>query len=403
MGRYMKKTFLSALLGVGAGFLVGKKSEAGKEHLNSDNSIIQDYEERIRTLQATIESVEGNQSIIDDLNQQITSLQAEYELALASVESNSVTISNYEERIRALQATIEANEGSQPVIADLNQQLISLQAEYESALASLESNNTTISNYEETIRTLQATIEANDDNQSLIATLNQQLVNLQAEYDSYVASVGTNGETINGFHFDPNLVFDRSVSDRNISVVGDAISINGVNHFNLPVYVVSQGGSQEIRTKFKSELDEINLNLTGSHLSHQIKIGTKIYQMSAHNTSNLLSEAMVLLEFDKNVNLKEVINKIVIGTANSGDNTQWNNYISGFVALYRANILAFKLYNIMDHSVHNLANLALKATVGNLELPLISAAVVDSMSASVVPNNGLGSSYKLAGNSSPLK
>lgn len=347
----MKKSVLSTLLGVGAGFLVGKRSSASREHLEPANpNIIEEYEERIRTLQATIESSQNNQSVVDDLNQQ----------------------------------------------------LINLQAEYKSVLASIESNNLTIGNYEETIKTLQATIEANKGDQSIIANLNQQLANLQAEYDSYVASVKTTDDIINGLHFDPDLVFDRSVSDRNISVVDNAISINGVNHFNLPVYVISGGNSQEARTKFKPEKNEIKLTLTGSNLSHQIKIGNKIYQMNVHNTSNLISEAMVLLEFDKSVNLKEVINNIVISSANSENNSQWNNHISGFVALYRSNVLAFKLYNIMDASRHNLANLALKTNTGIQELPLISAAVVDSMSASVVANNGMGSSYKLAGNAAPL-
>lgn len=375
----MKNRIIYTLMGLGVGFGIGSKATSKSNSQNATDK--------------NDENLEHDESQVLALTE-----------ALAK-------ISEYEETIKSLEANIKLQDGNKDTIANLNQQLAILQAEYDAFIESFEANNSEMlakaGVYEETIASLQAEIELSKEDKAVINNLNEQLANLQSEYNAYVESTEANNNVdvtpVNGLHFDPNLVFDRSELDRNISIIDNVISINGVNALDLPVFTIRGSVQTEVRTKVNSEIDDIDLFIEGSVASQQIKIGNKEYRTRfSRYATELPIEPLVLLEFDSSVDLRVLLNNIVIGHARSSTNTAGTEMTSGFVGLYRSNILAFKLFNIEDHDIQYFANLTLKSHVGTSNLSLKSAVVVDSMSASIPKVNNIGPSRKLTGNATPL-
>lgn len=246
--------------------------------------------------------------------------------------------------------------------------------------------------------------------------LKLQLKDLQENYDmlmnyarSKILELPTSfvvAETpVEGLHFNPNIVFDRTKTDRNIELVNGVIAIKGVRNFKVPVYVVEAGVLHELKSHANSSLSTRILQLTTADASCQIKItaNEKVHNMTGAQVSPI-AEPLVLMEFDKSVDLSLLLNNIIVGHSRSSGNVRWDVLVNGYVGLYRKNILAFKLYNIYTYDSYYLANLVLKSLVNSQQLPLLSVTVVDSLTASIpmhsgVLHNNMTASYKLAGKS----
>lgn len=293
--------------------------------------------------------------------------------------------------------------------SDLNQDALNLQRSINEALISSIKYEATIKKLKEDLLLVENSGPTND-------FLKLQLADLQDNYDmlmnyarSKIPDLPTSfvvAETpVEGLHFNPNLVFDRSKSDRNITLVNGVISIKGVRNFKVPVYVVEAGVLHELKSHANSSLSSRILQLTTGDASCQLKIGPNEKIMNpAGAIVNPVAEPLLLVEFDKSVDLVSLLNNIVIGYSRSISNARWDVFSSGFVGLYRRNILAFKAFCIYDYQNYYLANLVLKALVNSQQLPVLSVTVVDSLSATIpiysgVVNNFMTASYKLANKS----
>lgn len=270
--------------------------------------------------------------------------------------------------------------------------------------------------YEETIKKLKEDLLLVENSGPTNDFLKMQLADLQENYDMLMSFVRSKvpdlptsfvvTETpVEGLHFNPNLVFDRAKPDRNIALVNGVISIKGVRNFKIPVYVVEAGVLHELKTHANSSLSSRILQLTTADVSCQLKIGANERIMTPTGSLvNPVAEPLLLVEFDKSVDLTILLNNIVIGYSRSSGNARWDVHPSGFVGLYRKNILAFKMFFIYDLNNYYLANMVLKALVNSQQLPVLSATIVDSLSASIplysgVSHNNMTASYKLANKS----
>lgn len=270
--------------------------------------------------------------------------------------------------------------------------------------------------YEETINKLKDKLLLIENSGPTNDFLKLQLSDLQENYDmlmnyarSKIPELPTSfvvAETpVEGLHFNPNLVFDRTKPDRNIALVNGVIAIKGVRNFKVPVYVVEADLLHELKSHANSGLSSRVLQLTTADASCQIKISANEKIMNPGGSQvNPVAEPLLLVEFDKSVDLTLLLNNIAIGYSRSSGNARWDVHPSGFVGLYRKNILAFKMYCIADYANYYLTNLVLKALVNSQQLPVLSVTIVDSLSASVplysgVIHNNMTASYKLANKS----
>lgn len=293
--------------------------------------------------------------------------------------------------------------------SDSNQDALNLQRSINEALISS-------IKYEETIKKLKEDLLLVENSGPTNDFLKLQLTDLQDNYDmlmnyarSKIPDLPTSfvvAETpVEGLHFNPNLVYDRSKPDRNIALVNGVISVKGVRNFKVPVYVVEAGVLHELKTHANASLSSRILQLTTADTSCQLKIGVNEKVMNPGGALvSPVAEPLLLVEFDKSVDLTILLNNIVVGYSRSNNNARWDVHPSGFVGLYRKNILAFKMFCISDHSNYYLANLVLKALVNSQQLPVLSVTVVDSLSASIpkysgVVHNDMTASYKLANKS----
>lgn len=293
--------------------------------------------------------------------------------------------------------------------SDSNQDALNLQRSINEALISS-------IKYEETIKKLKEDLLLVENSGPTNDFLKLQLTDLQDNYDmlmnyarSKIPDLPTSfvvAETpVEGLHFNPNLVYDRSKPDRNIALVNGVISVKGVRNFKVPVYVVEAGVLHELKTHANASLSSRILQLTTADTSCQLKIGANEKVMNPGGALvSPVAEPLLLVEFDKSVDLTILLNNIVVGYSRSNNNARWDVHPSGFVGLYRKNILAFKMFCISDHSNYYLANLVLKALVNSQQLPVLSVTVVDSLSASIpkysgVVHNDMTASYKLANKS----
>lgn len=294
-----------------------------------------------------------------------------------------------------------------PVHNEENANALSLQREInESLLASIK--------YEEAIKKLQQQLLIIENSGPTNDFLKLQLKDLQDNYDalmvyarSKIPDLPTSfivAETpVEGLHFNPNIFFDRQKPDRNISLVDGVITIKGVKTYKTPVYMVEKGILHELKSAANPTLQTTILQLTPDLLSCQIKLGANekiCYPGGAR--LNDIAEPLVLIEFDKSVDLTILLNNIGLGYARHSGNARWDTYVSGGVSLYRRNILAFKLWCLYADDNFYIANLVLKTLVNSLQLPVLSVAVVDSMHSSLNIYAGAGRhdmtpSYKLVG------
>lgn len=293
--------------------------------------------------------------------------------------------------------------------SDSNQDALNLQRSINEALISS-------IKYEDTIKKLKEDLLLVENSGPTNDFLKLQLADLQDNYDmlmnyarSKIPDLPTSfvvAETpVEGLHFNPNLVFDRSKPDRNIALVNGVISVKGVRNFKVPVYVVEAGVLHELKTHANASLSSRILQLTTADASCQLKISANEKIMNPGGSLvDPVAEPLLLVEFDKSVDLTILLNNIVVGYSRSNGNARWDVHPSGFVGLYRKNILAFKMFCIYDSLNYYLANLVLKALVNSQQLPVLSATVVDSLSASIplysgVVHNNMTASYKLANKS----
>lgn len=270
--------------------------------------------------------------------------------------------------------------------------------------------------YEETINKLKNDLLLIENSGPTNDFLKLQLSDLQENYDmlmnyarSKIPELPTSfvvAETpVEGLHFNPNLVYDRTKPDRNISLVNGVIAIKGVRNFKVPAYVVEAGILHELKSHANSSLSSRILQLTTADASCQIKISANERVMNPSSSQvNPVAEPLLLVEFDKSVDLTLLLNNIAIGYSRSSSNARWDVNTSGFVGLYRKNILAFKMYCVADSTNYYLTNLVLKALVNSQQLPVLSVTIVDSLSASVplysgVVYDNMTASYKLANKS----
>lgn len=270
--------------------------------------------------------------------------------------------------------------------------------------------------YEETIKKLKEDLLLVENSGPTNDFLKLQLADLQENYEmlmnyarSKIPELPTSfvvAETpVEGLHFNPNLVFDRTKPDRNIALLNGVIAIKGVRNFKTPVYVVEAGVLHELKSHANTSLNSRILQLTTGLASCQIKLTANEHIINPSGAQVApIAEPLLLIEFDKSVDLSILLNNIVIGAARSATNARWDVQVSGGVSLYRKNILAVKLWGIAAYNSYYLMNLTLQSLVNSAQLPVLSVTVVDSLSASVPMHSGvvhydMTASYKLAGKS----
>lgn len=274
--------------------------------------------------------------------------------------------------------------------------------------------------YEDTIKKLQEQLNATVNSGPTNDFLKLQLKDLQENYTALMTYVRSkvpelptsfvvNETPVTGLHFAPNLVFDRDKTDRNISIVNDVITLKGVTTYKVPIRVREGGIFTELRSQFNPTLRDYLANITTAPYGFQIRIGDNERQVLNRGASMLEPvEPLCLIEFDRNVDLSLLLNNIVIGSARNVDGTRWDLHQQSFIALYRKNILAFKVTGHLDVNQTFLLNLVLRTLVNSQQLMIKSATVVDSMSAGLAvyagaDANHMTPSYKLVGKSTDFK
>lgn len=274
--------------------------------------------------------------------------------------------------------------------------------------------------YEETISKLNEQVKTITNSGPTNDFLKLQLRDLQSNYDALMTYVRskvpelptsfTVSETpVVGLHFAPTLVFDRDKTDRNISIVNDVITIKGVTTYKCPIRIREGGIFTEIRSQFNPTLKDYLGNITTSPYGFQIRIGDNERTVQNGGASMIEPvEPLCLIEFDKSVDLTLLLNNIIIGSARNFDGTRWDLHQQSFIALYRKNILAFKVTGHYDANTTFLLNLVLRTLVNSQQVLIKSATLVDSLSVGLklyagVDGNHMTPSYKLVGKSTDFK
>lgn len=258
--------------------------------------------------------------------------------------------------------------------------------------------------YEEVITKLKQQLALPLANQNTIDFLTLQLSDVTKLYDSLllyarskIPELPTSFEVVEsvveGLHYNDKLVFDRNKKDRNISIVNGCIKILGVDNYPIPVFNREQGIVTELKSIFNSALPAKVINIDSSTPGSQIFFGNNERSwVDSDNSVGQMAEPLLLIEFDKNVDLRTILSNIkfgVVGRAGGMVNASRN--ISGFVSLYRSNILAVKLLGIPtavgEWSILNLVHLQMSTITGIQQLMILSAAVVDSKQVHVSQHN----------------
>lgn len=274
--------------------------------------------------------------------------------------------------------------------------------------------------YEETISKLQLQLQTVTNSGPTNDFLKLQLKDLQSNYDALMVYVRSkvpelptsfvvNETPVTGLHFAPNLVFDRDKFDRNISIINDVITIKGVNVYKAPIRVREGGIFTELRSQFNPTLKDYLGNITTAPYGFQIRIGDNERVVQNGGASMIEPvEPLCLIEFDKSVDLSLLLNNIIIGSARNLDSTRWDLHQQSFIALYRKNVLAFKVTGHYDVNTTFLLNLVLRTLVNSQQVLIKSATLVDSMSVGLklyagADANHMTPSYKLVGKSTDFK
>lgn len=270
--------------------------------------------------------------------------------------------------------------------------------------------------YEDAIKKLKDQLLKIENSGPTVDFLKLQLSDLQSNYDALMTFVRSRvtdlpssfvvAETpVEGLHFNPNVVFDRNKADRNITLVNGVITIKGVTTYKVPIYAIWGGLVNELKSYNNPSLPTHIAQLNTGVGSCQFKIG--VNERSYNNTQSAndrMVEPLCLIEFDKSVDLPVILNNIVLGYSRHSTNARADWYPVANIACYRKNILAFKIFGIYDLSNYFLMNLVMKTLVNSLQLPILSATVVDSMGTGLglysgVANDYMTPAYQLTGKS----
>lgn len=258
--------------------------------------------------------------------------------------------------------------------------------------------------YEEVITKLKQQLSLPLANQNTIDFLTLQLESVTKLYDSLllyarskIPELPTSFEVVEsaveGLHFNDKISFDRAKKDRNISLVNGCINIVGVNNFLIPIFNREGNIVTQLKSIANPNLPAKVINIDSSVAGSQIFFGNNDRSWSdSDNSVDQMVEPLLLIEFDKAIDLRTVFSNIKIGVANRGGamiNTTYN--ISGFVSLYRSNILAVKLLGIPTAiaawSTLQQLFLQMSTITGVQQLMVLSATVVDSKQVHVTQHN----------------
>lgn len=274
--------------------------------------------------------------------------------------------------------------------------------------------------YEAAIRDLQNQLEAQRTQGPTVDFLKLQLQDLTENYEllmTYARSkIGelptsfTVTETnVDGLHINPLIFFDRAKYDRNLKIVDGALVVNGLANFKVPIYAYQGGQWTELRSSANPDKDAFLVNLDSTDLAFQIRIGPNERDWELNSSDvNQMVEPLLLIEFDKNVDLRILMNNIVWGTARHSG-VRWDLISNGGIYLYRRNILAFKVLGMTTYHNGYLLNLVLKTLTGTQQLMINSVALVDSLHSSAkmyqaaAGHNHMTESYKLIGKARPFE
>lgn len=270
--------------------------------------------------------------------------------------------------------------------------------------------------YEEAIKKLKDQLLSIENSGPTVDFLKLQLSDLQSNYDALMTFVRSRvtdlpssfvvAETpVEGLHFNPKIAFDRNKADRNITLVDGVITIKGVTAYKVPIYAIWGGLVNELKSYSNPSLPTHIAQLNTGLASCQFKIGVNERSFNnAQSANNRMVEPLCLIEFDKSVDLSVLLNNIVLGYSRHSTNARVDWFPTANISCYRKNILAFKVFGVQDVTNYFLMNLVMKTLVNSLQLPILSAAVVDSMSTGLgmysgVANDYMTPAYQLTGKS----
>lgn len=258
--------------------------------------------------------------------------------------------------------------------------------------------------YEEVITKLKQQLAQPLVNQATVDFLQLQLKDVTTLYNnlltyarSKIPELPTSFEVVEspveGLHFNSQISFDRNKKDRNIKIEEGCIKIVGIDNFKIPVFSREAGLVTELKSPSNPDLAARVINIDTSTAGSQIYFGNNERSwIDSDNSVDQQVEPLLLIEFDKAIDLRTILSNIKIGVVNRAGgmvNTTYN--INGYVSLYRTNILAVKLLGIpsviSNWSALQQLHLQLSTITGGQQLMILSAVVVDSKQVHVSQHN----------------
>lgn len=249
--------------------------------------------------------------------------------------------------------------------------------------------------YEKLIADLNQKLADAENSGPTVDFLKLQLEDLQENYDqlmifvrSKVPELPTSFEVVEsnveGLHHNPSLVFDRSKADRNLYIADGVMCVRGMKSINVSVQVETKGLKIPLKCENNKTASTYILNLEPVGAPVWVRLFPVGGYATTMNGSALdaFTLPLVLIEFDKSVDLSILLNNIVLGHIYPQDQASVSGMAEiGTVKMYRKNVLAFSLATMFTDRHMYLDALVLNTLANTLQLPILSVCVVDSMEA----------------------